>query len=100
MSIPVGFDHYTTAHPGLTPDATLEFARTHGLDGVQFLEPSAIDIGLDPERLVAFRSKADAMGLYLEVGLPSPNPFRSARELSRPVSATEHAASLMSQLEA
>jgi 3-oxoisoapionate decarboxylase len=99
MSIPVGFDHYTTAHRGLTPDATLEFARTHGLDGVQFLEPAAIDSGLDSERLVAFRRKADAMGLYLEVGLPSPNPFRSARELSRPVSAAEHAASLTSQLE-
>jgi 3-oxoisoapionate decarboxylase len=40
------------------------------------------------------------MGLYLEVGMPSPNPFRRARELSRPVSATEHAASLIAQLEA
>ena len=84
----------------MTPDATLEFARTHGLDGVQFLEPSAIDTGLDSQRLAAFRRKADSMGLYLEVGMPSPNPFRSARELNRPVSATEHAASMIPHLEA
>ena len=100
MNTPVGFDHYTTAHRGMTPDATLEFARTHGLDGVQYLEPSAIDTGLDSQRLAAFRRKADSMGLYLEVGMPSPNPFRSARELNRPVSAAEHAASMIPHLEA
>ena len=77
MSIRVGFDHYTISHRGLTPEETLEFASTHGMDGVQFLEPSVIDAGLDPERLGGFRRRAEAMGLYLEVGLASPNPVRA-----------------------
>jgi len=87
MSIRVGFDHSTIAHRGLTPAETLEFARTHGMDGVQFLEPSVIDAGLDPERLGGFRRHADAMGLYLEVGLSSPNPVRRSREQGQPMSA-------------
>ena len=52
-----------------------------------FPDPAANE-GSETERLAAFRRKADSMGLYLEVGMPSPNPFRIARELSRPVSAT------------
>ena len=71
MSIRVGFDHSTIEHRGLTPAETLEFARTHGMDGVQFLEPSVIDAGLDPERLGGFRRRAEAMGLYLEVVKPT-----------------------------
>jgi len=57
------------------------------MDGVQFLEPSVIDAGLDAERLGSFRRRADAMGLYLEVGLPCPNPVRRSREQGPPMSA-------------
>ncbi len=100
MSIRIGFDHYTISHRGLTPEETLEFARTHGMEGVQFLEPAAIDAGLDPERLSGFRRRADAMGLYLEVGLFSPNPVRRAREQGRPMSAGDVARDLGPHLEA
>ncbi len=99
MSIRVGFDHYTIAHRGMTPEQTLEFATTHGLDGVQFLEPTDIDAGLDPARLAAFRRRADGLGLYLEVGLPSPNPVRVSREQGSPVSAAAVARALDSALE-
>ncbi len=100
MSIRVGFDHYTIAHRGLTPEQILEFARTHGMDGVQFLEPAMIDAGLGAERLAAFRRRADSMGLYLEIGLPSPNPVRKSRELGRTVPVEEMARSLEPQLTA
>ena len=85
MSTRIGFDHYTIAHRGFTAAQTLEFAQAHHFDGVQFLEPASIDPKLDPQRLTAFRNQAAVMGLYLEVGLPSPNPVRRSRELGRRV---------------
>jgi 3-oxoisoapionate decarboxylase len=100
MKTLIGFDHYTVSHRGLTPEETLEFARTHGLDGVQFLEPSVIDAGLEPDRLAAFLQKVRAIGLYLEVGLPSPNPVRRSRELVQSLSAAEHARDLIPHLRA
>jgi sugar phosphate isomerase/epimerase len=100
MTPRVGFDHYTIAHRDLDATETLDFAQTHGLDGVQFLDPSEIDRELDRGRLAAFRQQADDMGLYLEVGLPSPNPIRRSREVGRSVSAREHADDLASQLDA
>jgi sugar phosphate isomerase/epimerase len=96
----LGFDHYTIAHRGLDPSAVLAFARGRGLEGVQFPEPAALDPGLDPARLAECRRQADALGLYLEVGLPSPNPVRRDREGSTPGSAGEHAARLRPHLEA
>jgi 3-oxoisoapionate decarboxylase len=96
----IGFDHYTIGHRGLDAEQTLEFARDHQLEGVQFLDPEAIDPGLDPDRLAAFRAKADAMGLYLEVGLPSPNPARRSRSEGRGVDAGEHARGLWRHVEA
>jgi 3-oxoisoapionate decarboxylase len=100
MAIRIGFDHYTIGHRNLSAEATLDFARARGLDGVQFLEPASIDPGLDPSRLAAFRRRADAMGLYLEVGLPSPNPARRSRQEGRPVSAEDHARELSRHVEA
>jgi sugar phosphate isomerase/epimerase len=100
MSVRIGFDHYTIEHRGLSAEATLEFAREHGLDGVQFLEPESIDRELDPKRLEAFRRRADALGLFLEVGLPSPNPVRRSRRADRQVTAEEHARDLGRHVEA
>jgi sugar phosphate isomerase/epimerase len=100
MGVRIGFDHYTIEHRALSPRATLEFARAHGLDGVQFLDPESIDRALDPDRLVAFRRRADAMGLFLEVGLPSPNPVRRSRREDRQVTAREHARDLERHVEA
>src|SRR5262249_29180682 len=99
-SMRIGFDHYTIAHRGLSPEATLQFACAPGLEGVQFLEPSSIAPTLDPERLAAFRARADAMDLYIEDGLPSPNPVRRARAEGRPIGAEEHARELARHVEA
>ncbi len=96
----LGFDHYTTAHRGLTPEQTLWFARERGLEGVQFLEPAALDPELRSDRLSPLRRQADALGLFLEIGLPSPNPVRRGRELGRAVSAAEHAEWLRPHVEA
>jgi sugar phosphate isomerase/epimerase len=96
----IGFDRYTIEHRDYSAEATLEFAEAHGFDGVQFLEPASIDRALDPRRLAAFRARADAMGLYVEVGLPSPNPVRRSRELERTVTAEEHARELARHVEA
>ena len=100
MKTRIGIDHYTIAHRGLSPQEALQFASEHGLDGVQFLEPSVIDSGLDATRLGAFRRFAREMDLYLEVGLPSPNPVRRSRELGQPVSVADHARFLGPHLEA
>jgi 3-oxoisoapionate decarboxylase len=100
MPVRVGFDHYTIAHRELSAVATLEFAASHGFDGVQFLEPESIDRGLDPARLDAFRQRAARMGLYLEVGVPSPNPVRRSRLEEREVTAAEHARDLARHVEA
>jgi sugar phosphate isomerase/epimerase len=100
MRARIGFDHYTIAHRGFTAEETLDFARAHRFDGVQFLEPAAIVGSRDPERLRAIRLRAEALGLYLEVGLPCPNPVRRSRELEREVSPRELADELVPQIDA
>ena len=79
MPARIGFDHYTISHRGLSSEQTLEFATAHKMDGVQFLEPAEIDRDLDSNRLAAFRRIASERGLYLEVGMTSPNPVRRPR---------------------
>jgi sugar phosphate isomerase/epimerase len=90
----IGFDSYTIAHRGLSATETLQFAVTHGFEGVQFVEPAAIDPRLDPGRLAEIRAQAKSNALYLECGLPSPNPFRRQRELGRHVPPVELAREL------
>ena len=96
----IGFDHYTIAHRGLSPEETLDFAQEHGFDGVQFLEPASIDPALDASRLAAFRRGADRRGLYLEIGLPSPNPARRSRREGGNVTPAEHARELATHVAA
>ena len=100
MSTRIGFDNYTIAQKGLPAREALAFAKAHGFDGVQFLEPSSIEPGLDHSRLEAFRREADGLGLYIEVGLPSPSPVRVSRELGREVSPALHARDLARHVEA
>ncbi len=100
MSVRIGFDHYTIAHRGLSAEETLEFASTHGFDGVQFLAPEAIDSRLDTGHLAAFRQRAERLELYLEVGLTSPNPVRRSRQEGREITPGELAHDLARQLEA
>ncbi len=85
---------------GWSARQTMEFAHDHQFDGVQFLEPAQIDQGLDAGKLTEFRRWVEAMGLYLEVGLPSPNPVRRARELGRAVDPAERARELVPHVEA
>ncbi len=96
----IGFDAYTIGHRNLSPEATLEFAHDHGLGGVQFLEPAAIAPDLDPARLAEFRAGAEARGLAIEVGLPSPNPARRSQAEGRSVGAGEHANDLIRHVRA
>jgi sugar phosphate isomerase/epimerase len=96
----IGFDHYTIAHRGFTARQTLEFAQAHHFDGVQFLQPMSIDPQLDHARLSDFRRQADAMGLYLEIGLPTPSPARRSNELDREVTPAELARELIPHVEA
>ena len=100
MTCRIGFDLYTIDHRLLSPDASLEFAQSHGLDGVQFLEPALIDPHLDPARLAAFRRRANALHLYLEVGISSPNPIRASRQEGREVAPSELALALAKQVAA
>jgi sugar phosphate isomerase/epimerase len=100
MRTQIGLDYYTIAHRGFTAMQTLDFARAHGFDGVQFEGPAVIDPQLNQARLAEYRQQAEAMGLYLEIGLPSPNPARRARELGRVVDPAELARDLIPHLEA
>ncbi len=96
----IGIDDYTIAHRGLTAEQTLELARQRRLDGVQFLLPSTIDPDLNPSRLERFREQAESMSLYLEVGIPSPNPIHHERREGRSITPREHARDLARHLEA
>jgi sugar phosphate isomerase/epimerase len=91
MSARIGFDHYTLAARLHSAEECLRFAREHSFDGIQLLEPRSIDPEYQPERLQGVRRMADALDLYLEVGLPSPNPVRQSRERGRAVSPREWA---------
>ncbi|MDX2035366.1 MAG: sugar phosphate isomerase/epimerase family protein [Isosphaeraceae bacterium] len=96
----IGLDHYTIAHRGLAPLQALAHVKSLGLDGLQFLEPSALAADLDPARLGEIRDQAAADGLYLEIGIPSPNPVRRSRAVGRTVEPDEHADALRREVEA
>jgi sugar phosphate isomerase/epimerase len=85
----IGIDYDTIAYRRPTAEEVLDLAGELDLSGVQFLDPSQIDPELDPDTLSAFRQRADDRGLYLEVGLPSPNPFRASLDLRREVRPAE-----------
>jgi sugar phosphate isomerase/epimerase len=91
----IGFDAYTIEHRGLSVEAVLDFANHRKLDGVQFLEPRAIAAELDQHRLQDVRQMAQAKGLALEIGLPSPNPARQSRIAGRSIAADDHAKDLI-----
>ncbi len=96
----IGLDHYTIEHRRLSPEDALEFAISRGMDGVQFLDPSAIDPALRLERFEQLKQQAETMGLYLEVGLPSPNPARHEKQEARMVRPIERARELRPHLQA
>ena len=73
----IGLDSYTLHHRSLSAHELLDLAAGLGLAGVQFVEPVEIDPLLRPDVLESFAARAAAAGLYLEVGITSPNPCRT-----------------------
>ena len=90
----IGFDAYTIEHRGLSVEDVLDFARAR-LEGVQFLEPASIAPDLDPARLAEVRAMAEARGLALDVGIPSPNPARDPAGRAGRSTPEEHADDLI-----
>ncbi len=75
----VGVDGKTIsglAQPG--PGALLVHAHQHGLEGVFFRSILDLSPTLDPGELREVRAQADALGLYLEVGVGIVNPYATA----------------------
>ena len=63
----VGVDAFTLRDLKLDPIGALDYAKRHGLAGVQFGR-------LDGPRARQVRDRADSLGLYCEVGVDTPNP--------------------------
>lgn len=70
----VGLDAFTIRELELDPRATLDYAKRHALDGVQFCGIRDLSLNLDPAVLSDIRTYADSLGLYTHVSLTSPNP--------------------------
>lgn len=96
----IGLDVYTIEHRGLGVEETFAFAEEHGIEGIQFLDPSRIAPDLDPARLVEVRDLARRRGLTLEVGLSSPNPARRSRIEGRSVDPADLARELTQSIKA
>lgn len=97
----IGLDTYTVAARGLSAHELLEFARARDLAGLQFAEATAIDPNLRPGPLREFKAEAQRRGLYVEIGIPSPNPFRGeALHEGGATSPADHVARLMPHLDA
>jgi len=75
----VGSDHKTIGeinnHGAIQ---VLDYAHTHGLDGVFFRSVRDLSATLDPGELAEAKVHADELGLYLELGVGRVNPFNTA----------------------
>lgn len=60
------------------PIGVLEYARDLGMEGVFFRSALEMSPTLDPAELREIRQRADALGLYLEVGVGKVNPYCTA----------------------
>lgn len=58
--------------------ASLDYAKSLGLDGIFFRTVLAMSDTLDPGALQEIRQRADELGMYLEGGLGKVNPYASA----------------------
>ena len=71
----VGLDIYTLHHRNPSAAEALEFVLAHDLQGVQFGNPRQISPSLDDGELREMSQEFAHHGLYLELGLPSINPY-------------------------
>lgn len=79
----LGLDTYSLISQNWTPLQTLDFASRMKLDVVQFSELRFLgsqdwQVALDPANLKAVRSRADELGIALEVGMRSICPTSSS----------------------
>lgn len=72
----VGLDNYSAHHLELHGIALLQHAQALGLAGVQFDNFSQVSPRLDKREAATVRDYALANNLYLEGGMPCPNPHR------------------------
>ena len=76
MGMTVGLDGYTIRDLPRDAAAKLEWAREHGLDGVQFPSPTDLSPTLDEGQIKELAAHAGHLGLYLDVGVSTINPHR------------------------
>jgi sugar phosphate isomerase/epimerase len=76
MGMRVGLDAYTVRDMRRDATGKLEWARAHGLDGVQFPLPTDLSPALDRGQIREIAAYAAALGLYLDVGVSTINPHR------------------------
>lgn len=70
----VGLDVYTLHAQDPTAHEALDFARRHGLQGIQFGSPRQLSRTLDEGELREIAQEFTRHGLYLELGIPPVNP--------------------------
>jgi 3-oxoisoapionate decarboxylase len=76
MPMKVGLDVYSIHHLGLGPFEVLHYVQDHRLDGAHFFSARELSPTLDPGRLAEISQEAVRRGLYLEVGIPTINPYK------------------------
>ncbi len=70
----IGLDGFALPGPRRTVLQTLDFVHDYGLDGAFFASPLVLSPTLDLGELRDVRSRADELGLYLELGVGLVNP--------------------------
>jgi sugar phosphate isomerase/epimerase len=80
--VKVGLDNNSLYHlTSLNGIRVLEFARSLGLEGVQFVHLRQVSPQLDKGQLLEAQAHAKQHGQYLVVGVPSINPHRVDKNL-------------------
>jgi sugar phosphate isomerase/epimerase len=72
----IGLDNYTIGFMNLNPYETLDFAQGFGMEGVQFGSVTQLSPKWDEGEIQDVKRYADEKGMYLEVNIPSVNPWR------------------------
>jgi sugar phosphate isomerase/epimerase len=70
----IGIDTFTLRELKLDPFETLDFVRERHLEGVQFGGLRSLSRTLDSGELEEVRARADELGLYSHVSIPTCNP--------------------------
>ncbi|HJP31290.1 MAG TPA: sugar phosphate isomerase/epimerase family protein [Candidatus Latescibacteria bacterium] len=72
----VGLDTFTIRELNLSAMETLDWLKERGFTGAQFGGLRSLSKDLDPGQLKQVRTRADSLGLYTDVSIPSCNPHR------------------------